>query len=135
MMLMCLKKWAVLVAVLWAVSFPLCAYTPSTAYIELQEREVDLGCISLTVDTLRQHKFAFSNIGTDTLVIIDVVTGCGCVQGVCDNMVIAPGESDTVTVRYNSSRQRLGRFRKSITVFSNDPRSYIRLFVQGEVVE
>ena len=111
------------------------AHTPSRARIELHEREYDGGCISQAADTILQHKFVFSNAGVDTLAIIDVVTGCGCVKASCGNMLLPPGASDTIVVDYNPAGQRLGRFRKSVTIFCNDPRSYVRVFIQGENIE
>lgn len=101
--------------------------------IEFEHTQYDYGVVSLANDTLQTHPFVFTNVGGDTLVIINIATGCGCVQAASSRTIIEPGGCDTIVVKYNPEGQRIGRFRKSITIFCNDPRSFVRLFVTGTV--
>ena len=103
--------------------------------IEFECREFDLGEVSLSTDSVKSCEFMFVNSGTSDLVILNVATGCGCTKATYTKEAIKPQSKGSVSVMYNASRQRKGPFRKSITVFSNDPRRYVRIFVTGTVVE
>lgn len=98
-------------------------------------REISLGEVSLSSDSIKSHEFVFTNIGYSDLVIVNVATGCGCTKATYSKGAIPAGKTGVVNVTYNASRQRKGPFRKSITIFSNDPRRYVRIFVTGTVVE
>ncbi len=103
--------------------------------IEFDCREFDLGEVSQSTDSIKSCDFEFVNSGASDLVIINVATGCGCTRASYAKVPIAPQSKGRVKVTYNASRQRKGPFRKSITVFSNDPRKYIRFFIFGTVVD
>lgn len=107
----------------------------SSAKIEFDCREFDLGEVSLSTDSIKSCDFVFVNSGTSDLVIINVATSCGCTKATYTKEPIKPQSKGRVKVTYNAARQRKGPFRKSITVFSNDPRKYIRFFVLGTVVD
>ena len=106
--------------------------TIQTPKIEFTEREYDFGSFEpVGSDTLKSHSFRFYNTGQQPLVILHVATGCGCTRPQYPKTPILPGDSGTVTVNYKGYGQPVGRFRKSVTVYSNDPRSYTRIFVSG----
>lgn len=109
--------------------------TMTSPHISFAYREVSLGEVSQSCDSIKSHEFVFTNTGRSRLVIVNVATGCGCTQATYTKEAISPGSKGTVTVTYNASRQKKGPFRKSITVFSNDPRSYVRIFISGVVTE
>lgn len=103
--------------------------------IVFEEREHDFGRFSPTgSDTLKTHTFTFKNIGDKDLIILQAVSGCGCTKPAYTKTPVKPGATGQLTVSYRGEGQRPGYFRKSVTVYSNDPRSYVRIFVKGELL-
>lgn len=106
--------------------------TTQTPKIEFTEQEYDFGSFEpVGNDTLKSHSFRFLNIGQQPLVILHVATGCGCTQPQYTKTPIQPGDTGIVTVNYKGYGQPIGKFRKSVTIYSNDPRSYTRIFIRG----
>lgn len=106
--------------------------TTQTPKIEFTEQEYDFGSFEpVGNDTLKSHSFRFLNIGQQPLVILYVASGCGCTQPQYTKTPIQPGDTGIVTVNYKGYGQPIGKFRKSVTVYSNDPRSYTRIFIRG----
>ena len=105
------------------------------AYIVFEEREYDFGKVSRSMDTLMQHTFVFQNDGEKDLVVMHVMSGCGCTTPTFTKEPLKPKQKGQITVSYRGKTQQLGYFRKSVTVFSNDPRSYVRIFIKGELVK
>lgn len=106
------------------------------AHIEFDEREFDFGSFSNTgADTLKTHTFTFRNTGERSLVILHAVSGCGCTTPIYTKDPVKPGETGNITVSYRGKGQRPGAFRKSVTVYTNDPRSYVRIFIRGNLIE
>ena len=109
-------------------------HTPQNPKIEFKEQEYDFGSFEpVGNDTLKSHSFRFYNTGQQPLVILHVATGCGCTRPQYPKTPIEPGDSGIVTVNYKGYGQSVGPFRKSVTVYSNDPRSYTRIFIRGEL--
>lgn len=108
--------------------------TPQNPKIEFKEQEYDFGSFEpVGNDSLKSHSFRFYNTGQQPLVILHVASSCGCTRPQYTKTPIEPGDSGIVTVNYKGYGQRVGPFRKSITVYSNDPRSYTRIFIRGEL--
>ena len=105
------------------------------AYIVFEEREYDFGKVSRSRDTLMQHTFVFRNDGDKDLVVMHATSGCGCTTPAFTKEPLKPKQKGQITVSYRGKTQQLGYFRKSVTVFSNDPRSYVRIFIKGELVK
>lgn len=111
-------------------------YTTQTPRIEFIEREYDFGSFEpIGNDTLKVYTFRFTNTGQKPLVILRAVSSCGCTLPTYTKEAIMPGDTGIVTVGYRGQGQLLGYFRKSITVYTNDPRSYTRIFIKGEIVK
>lgn len=66
-----------------------------------------------------EYTFNFENKGTESLVIKDVKTSCGCTAAVVSNNSIKPGEVGSIKVDFDT-KNRSGRNSKSITIVSND---------------
>lgn len=66
-----------------------------------------------------EYTFKFENKGTESLVIKDVKTSCGCTAAVVSNSTIKPGQVGSIKVDFDT-KSRQGRNSKSITVVSND---------------
>lgn len=107
-----------------------------TPHIVFDEREHDFGRFSPTgSDTLKTHTFTFRNTGEAPLVIQHVATGCGCTTPTYSKEPVLPGEQGQIIVAYRGENQLPGFFRKSVTVYVNDPRRYVRIFIKGELIQ
>ena len=91
----------------------------------------DSPCLSfdttyLDCDTIQEGQhyrfvYGFKNTGTAPLILYNVKSSCGCYVPQWPRKPIFPGDRDSVIGIY-SSRGRPGRFMKSMTVNSNDPK-------------
>ena len=82
-----------------------------------------------------EHEFEIKNEGKSDLIIRKVTASCGCTAANPEKNVIAPGESTTLKVVFNS-RGKKGRQNKTVTVITNDPKNFKKvLWVKGNVEE
>lgn len=89
--------------------------------------------------TIKQHgngvyEFKFKNTGTEPLTISNAKGSCGCTVPEWPKEPIAPGESGSIKVKYDT--KRVGPFGKSVTLQSNavnEPTKTIR--IKGNVEE
>ena len=102
-----------------------------SAQITFDEQTFDFGEFSISKSLEHEHTFEFTNTGGSDLYILQAVSGCGCTTPVYTKVPVKPGEKGRVVVKYNAKGQNPGPFRKSVTIYTNDPRSYTRLFVKG----
>ncbi len=106
--------------------------TSNAAEISFEEKVFDYGTITKGADG--NHTFTFTNTGNSPLVIESVKSSCGCTVPKKPEAPIAPGDSGSIQVRYDT--QRLGVFRKTITVTTNaGTNSVVALKIKGTVVE
>ena len=78
--------------------------------------------------------FTFKNTGDQPLVLKNVETTCGCTIADYPKSPIAPGQTGTVKVNYDT--ERVGAFSKTITVHSNAKDSGRKVLrIKGRVVE
>lgn len=104
----------------------------SGAKIEFEKDVHDYG-------TIKQHgngayEFKFKNTGSEPLMISNAKGSCGCTVPEWPREPIAPGESATIKVKYDT--KRVGPFSKSVTIQSNavnDATKTIR--IKGNVEE
>ncbi|MBK8887967.1 MAG: DUF1573 domain-containing protein [Saprospiraceae bacterium] len=89
---------------------------------------VDYGIISKGSEPTRT--FNFKNTGNAPLLITDAKASCGCTVPTFPKDAIMPGESSTITVRYDTNR--IGVISKSITITSNAGEPVV-LKITGEV--
>ena len=62
-------------------------------------------------------EFTVTNTGTAPLIITNCKGSCGCTVPKCDTEPIKPGQTTTVTVKYDT--KRVGPINKSVTISSN----------------
>jgi len=91
--------------------------------------ECDFGILSQGGDG--SCVFVFENTGNIPLIIRKVKASCGCTSPFWPERPILPGETEEVTVVYDT--QRLGEFNKTITFLSNA--KSVVLKVKGEVIK
>lgn len=79
------------------------------------------------------HTFTGENRGERPLVILDVVTSCGCTVPSFTQKPILPGEKTEIRVTFDPAN-RPGSFSKALTVYSSDKRKIATLTVTGNVL-
>jgi mono/diheme cytochrome c family protein len=105
------------------------AYEP--AIIQPTETVHHLGTVP--IDDKVSHTFLIYNVGGKPLVISDVEASCGCTVARISENIIGPGSFAEVDVTLDTSI-KLGKVRKKITVYSNDPaQPELDLFLEGQV--
>lgn len=80
--------------------------------------------------------FVMTNAGTEVMDIIRLTTTCSCVSASVRQNVLKPGESTSLTARYNP-KGHIGRFEHKVFVYTqpgSDPAAVLRLNVEVEGV-
>lgn len=73
------------------------------------------------------------NVGDAALKIIDIKSSCGCATAKPKKKELAPGETDTMTVTYQTTKNAK-KVTQTITIITNDPvEPQMRFLVKGEV--
>jgi len=81
-----------------------------------------------------EHDFIIFNRGTDVLEINRVKASCGCTAVTPSKTRLIPDDSTQIKVKFNSTR-RIGKQKKYIYIFSNDPdQAQLRLSFQANVI-
>lgn len=78
------------------------------------------------------HRFVLRNTGVDTLDIVRAKGRCGCTTAVHTSRGIVPGDTASVTVRFDPSG-RDGDFKQRVIVRFTGETRYNYLFVKGHV--
>ncbi|MBK8805877.1 MAG: DUF1573 domain-containing protein [Bacteroidales bacterium] len=133
-----MKKFFLLMGILLSIGLVSNAQTEQTnqnvtdssnAEIAFETLVHDYGKVEFGADG--SCEFKFKNTGTDPLVLNNVQSTCGCTVPEWPRNPIAPGQSASIKVVYNTKRS--GVFTKGITVMSNAKTATVRLTIKGEV--
>jgi len=116
----------ILIAVIALISFT----ANAQAKIKFKTETIDYGQIAKGSDGVRV--FEFTNIGNADLIIQDVKSSCGCTVPVKPKDPVAPGKTGVIKVKYDT--QRVGKIRKTVTVYSNATEAIKALKIKGEVM-
>ena len=119
-------KKIVLIALMAFVGFA----ANAQAEISFKSETVNYGEIAKGSDGVRV--FTFTNTGNAPLIISEVKSSCGCTVPKKPDGPIAPGESNTIQVKYDT--YRVGPIRKTVTVYSNAEEPVKALKIKGEVL-
>jgi len=103
--------------------------------IRFEETTFNFGEISRSHKTKRTHAFVFENVGDADLQVLHVASGCGCTVPKYSKSAVKPGKKGKIEVTFDAKGRQLGNFTKSVTVYFNSVKSYVRIFVKGKVVE
>ncbi len=95
----------------------------------LNDLEFDFGLVEYAES--EETKFSFKNISSDTILIDNVRTTCGCTAPDWDLEPIPPGETRDIRIVFDGNK--VGYFRKKIKVFFSNQRKGDTLYVEGEV--
>lgn len=101
------------------------------AKIEFKETTIDYGIIEKGADGVRT--FEFTNTGNEPLIISRVYSSCGCTVPKKPTDPVAPGATEVIEVKYNTTR--VGPIRKTISVYSNAGEVPYPLKIKGTVVD
>lgn len=85
-------------------------------------------------DGVQTFVYPFENVCRDTLKIGRLVTSCSCAVASCPKMILAPGETSEISVRYNP-KGHPGRFERKVFVYAQGedaPAAVLRLIVNVE---
>jgi hypothetical protein len=96
------------------------------------DNTIDFGTVNTTENGSRD--FIFTNTGNTPLIIMNVLSTCGCTVPTKPEQPIMPGKTGKITIKYNMA---LGPIRKTITVESNAinyDNGRVALKIKGEVV-
>ena len=77
--------------------------------------------------------FTFKNLGQEAILINRVRSTCGCTVPEWPREPIEPGDTGTITVRYNTAST--GTFLKSVVVYSTAANSPVKLQIKGKVTD
>lgn len=119
-------KKIILVAAIALISFA----TNAQAKIQFKTDTIDYGEIEKGSDGLRV--FEFTNTGNEPLIVSDVKSSCGCTVPEKPKGPIAAGASGVIKVKYDT--KRVGKIRKTVTVYSNATEPIKALKIKGEVM-
>jgi hypothetical protein len=133
-----MKKAIVLLSVLFYSSLSVLAQTtppappvnPNAPILFIEETLFDYGTIEMDANGV--HNFIFKNIGKEPLVLSNVQSSCGCTVPTWPREPLMSGQQDTIVVKYDT--HRLGRFNKTISIFSNAQKPLVVVRIQGEVI-
>ena len=79
------------------------------------------------------YSFKFSNTGSEPLMITNAKGSCGCTVPSWPKTPIAPGESASIDVTYDT--KRVGPFNKSVTITSNAVNTPVKVIrIEGTVL-
>jgi hypothetical protein len=104
---------------------------PNDPVIKFEKLTIEYGTITKGSDGMRE--FNFTNTGKSPLKITRVKSSCGCTIPTYPRNQIMPGESGVIKVVYNT--KKIGRFSKSVSIFTNTVPERTVLRIKGKVVD
>ena len=104
--------------------------TFNVAKLSLNETLFDFGEVEQGM--IVTHVFKFTNNGKAPLLITDVKTTCGCTVPDYKKESIAPGQSDAITVHFDTKTKENNQS-KPITIYANTFPSATTLLLKGTV--
>ena len=100
--------------------------------LEFEEIQHDFGTIY--EGDIVEKEFHFTNRGTAPLLIQNVNSSCGCTIPFWPEEPVAPGESGTIRVKFDS-KNREGHQKKEVTIFANTYPNRSQIVIEGNVVK
>ena len=116
-----------------AVCFVTTAAAKKKPKIQFEQTTINLGTFTQN-DPVHTVVFKFKNVGNAKLVINYVNTSCGCTVADYPKDYISPGATGEIKVTYNGKDKYPGRFRKVITVYTNNGQTITRLYIEGNML-
>lgn len=101
--------------------------------IRFDSTTVDLGSFKASESPVVREAH-FINSGTEPLIITKVFSSCGCTVAEFPKEPIAPGESGTITIKFDGRGRRHGDFMKILRVRANTAEPITHLYVTGRIL-
>jgi hypothetical protein len=101
---------------------------PAEISFEAQAFDFD----TVTEGEIVHHVFTFTNTGTEPLFIVDAKGSCGCTVPAKPSAPIAPGETASITVQFNT-RNKKGMRNQKVTIIANTQPLQTYLYLTGKV--
>jgi len=127
-----MKNIITLIAIVFISSLGFAQNGPKIEFAA-KDNSIDYGKVSKGSDN-GIREFQFTNTGDAPLIIINVLSTCGCTVPTKPGEPIMPGKTGKITVKYNMAP---GPIRKTITVESNAVNyeaGRVALKIKGEVI-
>jgi hypothetical protein len=125
-------KLALIVCLLvYGVNFSQESTADKVGVLSFDTTEIDYGTINQNDNG--ERTFTFKNTGDAPIAISQVKTSCGCTVPSYSKDLVLPGQSGEIKVKYATNR--VGVFKKTITVTSNASESSKILMIKGEVLK
>lgn len=105
--------------------------TINVAKFEFEEDLFDFG--EIKEGEIVKHTFAFTNVGKQALTITNARSTCGCTVPQWPKEAIAPGESGSIEVSFNS-RGKKNQQNKPVTITANTYPAQTVVYIKGKVV-
>lgn len=99
--------------------------------MEFEETTFDFG--SVEEGKIIRHVFTFTNSGDIPLYLSDAKGSCGCTVPKWPREAIAPGETASITVEFNSKNKK-GRRSQRVTLTANTEPAQTMVYLTGEVI-
>lgn len=115
---------------IFAQTTPPAPENPDAPIIFIEETLFDYGTIEQDGDGT--HNFIYKNIGKEPLVFSKVRSSCGCTIPEWSREPLLSQQQDTIKVKYDT--RRIGKFSKTVSIFSNATKPMVVVRIQGEVV-
>lgn len=126
-----MRKLLALIALVAFAATATFAQSKKAPAMKFEQTTVDYGTIQQNSDPLRV--FSFKNTGNTPLIITGARGSCGCTVPSYPKKPIAPGETAVIEVRYDT--KRVGPFRKSVRITTNEKVMKKTKNKEGEIVE
>lgn len=124
-----MKKFILMAATLFFALGANAQANENAAEITFENETIDYGNIEQGANGERE--FVFTNTGKEPLIISNCKGSCGCTVPVWPKQPIAPGETASIKVKYDT--KRIGQFAKTVTVTSNAKTPSKTLRIRGVV--
>lgn len=105
--------------------------TAAQAQLVFDPARHDFGTVR-EIDGKVSHTFTGVNRGDRPVVLLDVVTSCGCTVPAFSKKPVLPGDSTRITVTYDPEN-RPGGFIKELSVYSSERQKVATLTIEGTV--
>lgn len=108
-----------------------CHHRPAHG-VEVKPQTVDLGVV-YTDSTQRTFEVAYTNIGSQPLVIADIRPDCDCTSTTFAPSYVQSGKSGKLTVTIDLRRLSPQRFEKHVAMYFDDIKDPVMISIKGEV--
>jgi len=98
--------------------------------IEFTETTFDFGTIEEGI--VVTHVFTFTNTGQEPLVLFNAKGSCGCTIPQWPREPLAPGETASITVEFNS-KNKMGKRNQRVTITANTDPAQSFIYLTGEI--